>query len=217
MQQLLSAYHGPHIPLDIAGSYEWFPKKPRSLLPGCPQALLSRGGWWLWGTGGHKLGRKGQLLLSPSQLLPRGNEGPVSPGQLVFPEKLEIKIFFFCLKSLHLKSCQLIQNFWKHCVGQQMCRPSQISLQASFGLRPASLYLLLYIRNSPEFKNAYHSKWLGDIYHGLCTFFWRKLLNKAVWTQILNNKTCHCSPLVLQGKVTFWQRFSLLNNYFHIM
>lgn len=94
MQQLLSAYHGPHIPLDIAGSYEWFLKKPRSLLPGCPQALLSRGGWWLWGTGGHKLGRKGQLLLSPSQLLPRGNKGPVSPGQLVFPEKLEIKIFF---------------------------------------------------------------------------------------------------------------------------
>lgn len=34
------------------------------------------------------------MLLSPSQLLPRGNEGPVSPGQLVFPEKLEIKIFF---------------------------------------------------------------------------------------------------------------------------
>lgn len=38
------AHHGPYVPLDITGSFKWFLANPRSLLPGCPQALQSQGG-----------------------------------------------------------------------------------------------------------------------------------------------------------------------------
>lgn len=102
-----------------------------------------------------------------------------------FPKKLGIKIS--CLNSLHLKSCQLIQNFWKQCVGQQMCRPSQISLHAWFG-SPSCFTL----ETLSEFKNAYHSEWFGDIYNYLCTFSEEK-----PWVRLLEHKSQTTAILII--------------------
>ena len=54
----------------------------------------------------------------------------------------------FCMKSLHLKSCQLIQICKKHYVSQQMCRPNQVRVRAWAGPGPARLDILLYSENS---------------------------------------------------------------------
>lgn len=141
------------------------------------------------GSGRHKPRLGGQLLLSGGQLLPRGNVGPVSPAQLVFPQKLEIKIL--CMKSLHLKNCQLIQIFKQRYMRQQMCRPNQIRVWAWAGPGPTRRDILLSSVNSLRISTRSPLQTTPSQLSRSLYISWGKTSKKVAHLQIRNKKTCH--------------------------